>query len=136
MGGIVTWNAISHGTLHPLAIAGIYPVCNLASMYAESAFAGAIERAYDIASPSDYVAATRGFDPILIPPSKFAGIPIEMWASYSDGAVVRAQNEDPFAEAINAAGGSVAIHTSHGGHGDPSNLDASAVISFFSAHLR
>jgi acetyl esterase/lipase len=42
MGGIVTWDAISHGTLNPLAVVGIYPVCNLAAMYADSGFAPTI----------------------------------------------------------------------------------------------
>jgi hypothetical protein len=135
MGGIVSWNAISHGTVKPLAVAGIYPVCNLASMYAERALAPTIQTAYDVTSPSDYAAATRGFDPILTPPSTFAGIPIQMWASYSDRTVLRSQNEDPFANAINAAGGSVTIHTSRGDHGDPSNLDPPAIISFFSSHM-
>ncbi len=73
------------------------------------------------------------FDPILIPPSTFAGFPIVMWSSYSDQVVVRSQNEDPFANAINGTGGSVVIHRSRGEHGDPSNFDAPAVIAFFSS---
>jgi acetyl esterase/lipase len=134
MGGIVTWNAISHGTLKPLAVVGIYPVCNLAAMYRTRIFAPSIQTAYGFTISTGYLAATSGFDPTLTPPSTFVDIPIQMWASYSDKTVIRQQNEDPFARAINAAGGSVAIFNSHGDHGDASNFDALKVISFFSSH--
>jgi alpha-beta hydrolase superfamily lysophospholipase len=133
MGGIVTWNAISHGTLKPLAVVGIYPVCSLAAMYAEHQFKPTIQSAYGFASPAGYAAATEGFDPMLITPSTFADIPIQIWASYSDRVVRRSKNEDPFALAINAAGGNVTINTSPGNHGDPRNFDAPAVIAFFSS---
>ena len=135
MGGIVTWNAISHGKLKPVAVVGIYPACSLANMYAFDVFDPTIEAAFGFTDPSQYAAATQGFDPLLTPPATFADIPIAMWASYSDHSVLRSKNEDPFAKAVNAAGGSVTIHTSHGDHGDPSNLDPQAVISFFSAHM-
>ena len=133
MGGIVTWNAISHGTLKPLAVVGIYPVCNLAAMFANQVFAPSIQAAYGFTSQADYLAATSGFDPVLTPPAKFVAIPIQIWASYSDHSVVRSQNEDVFAREVNAAGGKVIIHTSQGDHGDASNFDASAVTSFFRA---
>jgi alpha-beta hydrolase superfamily lysophospholipase len=135
MGGIVAWNAISRGTLKPLAVIGIYPVCNLADMYTNNGFVPTIQSAYGFSTPSGYLAATHGFDPMIDPPSIFAGIPIQIWASYSDRLVVRSRNADPFAKAINAAGGSVTIHTTQGDHGDPSNFDAAAVISFFSSVL-
>jgi pimeloyl-ACP methyl ester carboxylesterase len=133
MGGIVTWNAISHGTLKPLAVVGIYPACNLAAMYTNSVFVPTIQTAYGFTSSEGYAAATNGFDPMLTRPSTFVRMPIQIWASNSDHVVVRSQNENPFASAINAAGGSVIIHTSQGEHGDPSNFDAPAVISFFSS---
>jgi alpha-beta hydrolase superfamily lysophospholipase len=135
MGGIVTWNAIAHGVLKPLAAVGIYPACNLANMYSRKVFAPTIQSAYGFTSTAGYSAATKGSDPMLDPPSIFADIPILIWASRSDTVVRRSQNEDPFADAINAAGGSVTINTSRGRHGDPSNFDAPAVISFFSLHL-
>jgi acetyl esterase/lipase len=134
MGGIVTWNAISHGALKPLAAVGLYPVCNLADMYTKSVFAPSIQTAYGFASPSGYPAATKGFDPMLDPPSTFADVPIQIWVSRSDRVVVLSRNEAPFAKAINAAGGSVVIHISRGDHGNPSNFDAQAVIAFFHAH--
>ena len=134
MGGIVTWNAISHGALRPLAVVGIYPACNLAAMYADKIFVPTIETAFEFSSPAGYSAATNGYDPMQVPPSTFAGFPIQIWASYSDHVVRRSQNEDPFARAINAAGGNVIINNSRGNHGDASNFDAPAVISFFSTH--
>ena len=136
MGGIVTWNAISHGTVKPLAVVGIYPVCSLANMYTKAEFVPTIQSAYGFDSPEGYSTATAGFDPLLTPPRTFTGFPILIWASYSDHTVSRSKNEDPFAAAINAAGGNVTLRTSHGGHGDPSNFDAPAVISFFSSNER
>jgi alpha-beta hydrolase superfamily lysophospholipase len=133
MGGIVTWNAIAHGSLKPLAVVGIYPACNLASMYENGILAPSIEAAYGFTTKAEYSAATKGFDPILTSPSTFIGFPMQMWASPSDHVVVRSLNEDPFAKGVNAAGGSVTIHTSRGEHGDQSNFDASVVISFFSS---
>jgi pimeloyl-ACP methyl ester carboxylesterase len=133
MGGIVTWNAISHHALRPLAVVGIYPACSLANMYTKAAFVSTIQSAYGFNSPEGYRSATAGFDPLLTPASTFASYPIQMWASYSDQTVSRAKNEDLFATAINAAGGNAIIHTSQGDHGDPSNFDARAVISFFSS---
>jgi acetyl esterase/lipase len=133
MGGIVTWNAISHGTLTPAAVVGIYPVCDLAAMYENTVFVPTIQSAFGFTSSSGYAAATEGYDPMLTPASTFTAFPIVIWASYSDHVVVRSLNEDPFASAIRAAGGSVTIHTSSGEHGDASNFNAPAVISFFSA---
>jgi len=131
MGGIVTWNAISHGALSPAAVVGIYPVCNLAAMNKNSVFLPTIQSAFGFTSQAQYPAATEGYDPLLTPASKFAGFPIVLWASHSDHVVVRSSNEDPFARAIRVAGGNITIYSSAGEHGDPSNFDAPAVISLF-----
>lgn len=136
MGGIVTWNAISLDMVKPLAVVGIYPVCSLANMYTKAVFVPTIQSAYGFDSPEGYSTATAGFDSLLTPAHTFAGFPILIWASYSDQTVSRLKNEDPFSAAINAAGGSVTLRTSHGDHGDPSNFDAPAVISFFSSNQR
>ena len=136
MGGIVMWNAIAHGTLKPQAAVGIYPVCNLAAMYAEPTFVPTIQAAYGFTSSAGYTAATSGFDPLLTLPSRFVAVPIQMWASDSDHVVRRSQNEDVFAQQINGVGGEVIIHTSFGEHGNPSNFDAPAVISFFRSHSK
>jgi pimeloyl-ACP methyl ester carboxylesterase len=132
MGGIVTWNAIAHRKLRPAAVVGIYPACSLAAMYPIGTLGYSIEAAYGFSSPGQLAIATEGYDPILDPPSDFAGFPIVMWASYADKVVARSANEDPFAAAINAAGGKVMIHTSRGNHGDSSNFDPGSVIKFFS----
>ena len=136
MGGIVTWNAIAHGTLSALAVVGVYPVCNLSNMYAGGTgpFYLSIQSAYDFLSPSGYAAATAGSDPMLDPASQFTAFPILMWASYSDNTVVRSYNEDPFAAQVNAVGGNAIINTSTGNHGDASNFDPQAVLEFFEAH--
>ena len=136
MGGIVTWNAISHGTLSPLAVVGIYPACNLSNMYAGGTgpFYLAIQNDYDFSSPSGYPAATAGYDPMLAPASEFTAFPILMWASYFDTSVLRSENEYPFAVRVNAAGGNAMIILSSGNHGDASNFNPRAVLEFFEAH--
>ena len=133
MGGMVTWNAISHGTLQPLAVVGIYPACNLADMYTNLVFMPIIQSDYGFDSSQGYSTATAGFDPLLAPPDQFTSFPILMWSSYGDTVVVRSRNEDPFAAAINAAGGQVTIRSSVGDHGDLSNFDVDAVLMFFSS---
>ena len=136
MGGIVTWNAIAHGALSPLAVVGLFPACSLSNMFAGGTgpFYSDIQTAYDFSSPSGYAAATDGYDPMLAPASEFTAFPILMWASYLDGTVVRSQNEDPFAARVNAAGGTAIILRSRGGHGDVSNFYPQAVLRFFHAH--
>jgi acetyl esterase/lipase len=136
MGGMVTWNAITHGALAPRAVVGIYPACNLSAMYGAGfgLFVSDIQTDYGFSIPSGYAAATAGYDPMLAPVSKFTGIPILMWASYADTTILRSQNEDPFAAAINAAGGNVVVNTSTGNHGDVSNFNPQAVVDFFAAH--
>jgi len=133
MGGIVTWNAISHDALSPRAVVGIYPACDLANMYGHGVgpFYLDIQSDYGFSSLAGYPAATAGYDPMFAPASDFTSFPIVMWASYSDTSVVRSQNEDPFAARVNAAGGHVVINTSSGNHGDMSNFDPQAVLDFF-----
>lgn len=133
MGGIVTWNAISHKALSPRAVVGIFPACSLSNMYDDGTgpFYLTIQNVYGFSRPSSYATATAGYDPMLAPPSDFASFPILMWASYSDTVVVRSQNEDPFAAQVNQAGGNVVINTSIGNHGDVSNFDPKAVLDFF-----
>ncbi|MGC2477915.1 MAG: hypothetical protein WA485_26490 [Candidatus Sulfotelmatobacter sp.] len=133
MGGIVTWNAISHNALAPRAVVGIYPACNLSNMYDNGAgpFYLPIQSDYGFSNSTGYAAATAGYDPILSPASDFISFPILMWASYSDTLVLRSQNEDPFAARVNAAGGNVVINTSIGNHGDISNFDREGVLDFF-----
>jgi len=136
MGGIVTWNAVAHGTLSPLAVAGIYPACSLFNMYAGGAgpFSDDIQNDYEFSSPSGYAPATAGYDPMFAPAKDFTAFPILMWASYSDRSVVRSQNEDPFTVRVNAAGGNAIIVPTSGNHGDASNFNPKAVVAFFDAH--
>jgi len=133
MGGIVTWNAISHNTLSPRAVVGIYPACSLSNMYGDGVGPVSldIQNDYGFSNPSGYAAATAGYDPMMAPALDFTSFPVLMWASHSDTSVVRSKNEDPFAARVNAAGGYVVINTSHGNHGDMSNFDPQAVLDFF-----
>ncbi len=136
MGGLVTWNSIIHGKLHPRAVWGTYPICNLAAVYADTTnptLQAAITSSFGINGGNPYATATAGYDPMLSI-SSFLSFPIIITSSYADVTVYRATNADPFAAAVNAAGGNATVLTSTGVHGDSSNFTpavVSAIIKFF-----
>ncbi len=136
MGGIIALNSIAHGTLRPQAIVGIYPVYSLSSMYAAGAgtFAREIQAAYGFRGPSSYAAATSAYDPALVPASTFASIPMWISCSSGDTAVNCAANGQALVNAVNEAGGSATYNPATGNHGDISNFDTAAVVSFFESH--
>jgi hypothetical protein len=139
MGGFVTWNAIAHGTLSPIAVVGIYPACNLSNMYA-----GECRR--DRTGLSGHPERLRFFES-----QRLCGC--DCWVRSHVGSGVKVHcvsdphvgvlfgyfrgatdNEDPFAARVNAAGGNAIINTSTGNHGDASNFDPQAVLEFFESH--
>lgn len=136
MGGLVSLNSVFHGTLTPRAVVGLYPVFSLASLYdnGSGTYASQIQTAYNFSSPSGYAAATAGYDPALDPIGTFVNIPFDIWCSSSDTVVSCANNGQALVNAINAAGGSATYNASSGNHGDPSNFDPAAVVSFFNAN--
>lgn len=134
MGGVVTLNTILHGAVTPKAMVGIYPVCNLQAMYAEDHFVPSIQAAYGFSGAGNLSAATISFDPVhsesLMPLTAF---PILIWASYGDTVVDRSQNTDVLTQLVNALGGNVTVRSTTGDHGDPSNFQPDAVVSFFNS---
>jgi hypothetical protein len=133
MGGFTMLNAIAAGVMHPKAAVGWSLNTNLAWAYAYGA-GPVIAADYEITQSNSYQLATAGYDPMLDEAKTFAAVPFELWSSYADEVVPRAENTDPFAGLVNAAGGHVTVKTSTGGHLDESTFRAGAVVDFFNKH--
>lgn len=105
------------------AWAGIYPVCDLASVYRLGTYAREIRAAY---GPGLSAALHRS-------PRFDRGVPVILWASRSDTVVPKTSNADWCARAARQAGGQVREITTTGDHGDPSNFQAQRLVRFFDA---
>ena len=133
MGGFTMLNAIATGAMHPKAAVGWSLNTNLAWAYAYGAGL-VIDQDYDINASNSYTLATAGYDPMLDAAKVFADVPFDLWSSYGDEVALRADNTDPFAALVNAAGGDVTVNNSTGGHLDESNFHPGAVVEFFNKH--
>lgn len=133
MGGLTMLNAIAAGVVHPKAAVGWSINTNLGWAYAYSA-GPVIAADYDITESNSYGVATAGYDPILDGGKTFAAVPFDLWSSYEDTVVPRAENTDLFASLVNGAGGQVKVNTSTGQHLDESNFHSGAVVDFFNKH--
>jgi hypothetical protein len=100
---------------------GIYPVTNLADMYA-GAFKTDIKTAYGIVNDSEYAAKTVGCDPMLLSSSLLAGRKMELVASAGDTTVSKTNNTDAFNTSFGAFA-SIRVITATGDHGDTSHFN-------------
>lgn len=102
---------------------GVYPVCNLASMFGNNAgaFAVPIRAAYGIAADgSDYATKTSGHDPALLAASAFNGRRMQFSASSDDNTVDRTTNADQMATLVSGhALENTVLSKTNGGHGAP-----------------
>lgn len=101
------------------AWAGIYPVCDLRSVYRLGVYREVIDAAYDSA-PRRVVAI----------PDRLR-IRFILWASPQDTQVPKTQNADVCARRFRTAGAHVTEISTTGDHGDPSNFDAAQIVKFF-----
>lgn len=124
MGGLATLRAMRR--IHPVAWAGIYPACNLASLWR---FRARIARAYRL--PWWRVIGLGRMSPIR--PRGVAGMSMIFWASPHDTIVPKALNTDLCAAAARRHGAHVTVVTTRGDHGDPSNLHPRRLAAFFDA---
>ena len=134
MGGLTVLNAIPAGVIQPKAVVGWCINTDLGWDYAFGGAAVPIRVDYNISASAPYAEATAGYDPMLQGGGVYAATPFALWGSYADTVVSRSANTDRFADMVNAAGGSVVVHTSSGEHLDSSNFDPTAVVAFFGAH--
>lgn len=121
MGGLAGWQLTDLPKLR--AWAGIYPVCNLASVYRLRTYAAQIRKAF-----GEHLADAlrRLSHPVFKRP-----LPVILWASPRDRVVPKSQNADECAAAARAAGGAVREIATSGDHGDRSNFDATTLVAFF-----
>ncbi len=133
-GGLTALNAVAAGAVHPRAMVGWCVNTSLSWAYLSGNADRLIDKAYDISDQLSYAAATSGHDPLLNAGSVFSRVPTELWSSYDDGVVRRAENTDAFAALVNASTGSVVVHTSSGNHNDQSNFHGDRVVAFFNQH--
>ena len=111
------------------AWAGIFPACDLASVYALGLYRGQIRAAYDRTGRrlGDAIARRSPID--------FAGrvqrLPMRFWASPADRVIPKHENTDACAALARRGGARVEVTTTTGDHGDPSNYDAAGVLALF-----
>jgi hypothetical protein len=120
--------------LRPAAWAGIYPVCDLVSVYRYShspTLRRSIRLAYGARTLSEVVRLARGRSPAV--PRNVARLPMIFWASPGDTTVPKRLNADRCAEAARARGAQVTVVSTHGDHGDGSNFDPARLVRFFDA---
>lgn len=138
MGGLVGLTGIAQDIWPNLAAwAGVYPVTNLADMYADATFTGQINTAYGItgSSPNTYAEKTSGYDPNLRSGADFAGVPMRMYASASDTTVDKTNNADAFRTLVLAHVPEVTVVVCSGDHGDLSHWQSSDLLTFYSDAL-
>ena len=111
------------------AWAGIFPACDLRSVYAVGLYPGQIRRAYHRAAKGTVDAALRGRSPTAVEPPP--GLPMRFWASPEDRVIPKRQNTDACAALARRAGARVRVTTTRGDHGDPSNYDPAGVVELF-----
>jgi hypothetical protein len=123
--------------LRPVAWAGIYPACNLRSMYERTAadiasittqpsFQAEIRTAYG----PDLTHALDSESPLTVP-SDVKGMRMIFWASPQDTVVPMAANTDLCAAEARRRGADVTVVTTTGNHGDPSNFQPAQLLAAF-----
>lgn len=135
MGGLVTLSALANRTVPGIAgWVGVEPVVSLAGMYNHATVAEyrtTISNAYGIAADgSNYAAKTSGYDPALRKASDFRGVPMLMFASPADTAVVKTQNSDVLQAKVQPLQPDVTVVQATGGHVDPSHFQPDVVVAF------
>jgi pimeloyl-ACP methyl ester carboxylesterase len=122
MGGLAAARLVADRRIEGLrAYAGIYPLCDLSSVYAD--FADSVDEAY---GPGVEEALAR-----LSPVPLDGDVPVLFWASVEDTTVDKVRNADVCAAQVLDDGGRAVVVETEGDHLDPSNFDLEAMLSFF-----
>jgi poly(3-hydroxybutyrate) depolymerase len=120
MGGIGGIELIDK--LHPVAWAGIFPVCNLASIWNHEE-APEIEAVWGPGEPPKSVSPATAKD--------VKNLPVLMFASPEDTTVPIEQNARTCQRWMNKRGAHAKLVETVGEHGDPSNFQPSRLTQFF-----
>jgi pimeloyl-ACP methyl ester carboxylesterase len=111
------------------AWAGIFPACDLASVYAVGLYPGQIRSAYGVRHGASVRDAIRDRSPVAVDPPP--GLPMRFWASPDDRVIPKRANTDVCAALARRAGADVEVTTTRGDHGDASNYDAAGILRLF-----
>jgi pimeloyl-ACP methyl ester carboxylesterase len=129
MGGFNGLQLLEHGPVK--AWAGIFPACDLRSVYDVGIYPGQIRRAYHLPAKGPIAAALRRRSPNAVRPPP--GLPMRFWASPEDRVIPKRANTDVCAALARRAGARVQVTVTRGDHGDPSNYDADGVLKLFAS---
>jgi hypothetical protein len=122
MGGIGGVELIDR--LHPVAWAGIFPVCNARSLWSSNSQERVeIEAVWGPGPPPARISPVKAKD--------VKGLPVMMFASPEDTDVPIAQNAEQCAGWMGNRGARVTLIETTGEHGDPSNFQPNRLASFF-----
>jgi hypothetical protein len=109
--------------LHPVAWAGIFPVCNLTNLW-EHEESGLIEAVWGPGAPPKKLSPVTAKD--------VKGLPVLMFGSPEDTTVPLEENERECQRWMTKGGAHVKIVETVGEHGDPSNFQPTRLANFFS----
>lgn len=122
MGGLAAARLVHERRIGELrAYAGIYPLCDLSSVYDD--FRESVDGAYGPAVPE----ALDRLSPVALD----GAVPVLFWASPEDVTVDKERNADVCAAQVVADGGSAVVVETDGRHLDASNFRLDALLRFF-----
>ena len=112
------------------AWAGIFPACDLRSVYDLGLYPEQIRTAYDRTGRRLGDAMARRSPVDFDPPD---GLPMRFWASPGDRVIPKRENTDRCAALARERGARVEVTTTTGDHGDLSNYDPEGVLRLFAS---
>lgn len=127
MGGFNALQLLEHADVS--AWAGIFPACDLQSVFDLDLYRGQIRTAYDRATEQSLRDAMRRRSPVDFDPPD--GLPMRFWASPGDRVIPKRENTDACAALARRGGARVEVTTTEGDHGHPSNYGAEGVLRLF-----
>ncbi|HEV2058155.1 MAG TPA: hypothetical protein VGR11_02280 [Solirubrobacteraceae bacterium] len=111
------------------AWAGIFPACDLRSVFDLGLYRDQIRTAYDRSTEQSLREAMRRRSPVDFDPPD--GLPMRFWASPGDRIIPKRENTDACAALARRHGARVEVTTTEGDHGHISNYDAEGVLRLF-----
>lgn len=127
MGGLDGFQVL--GRVAVKAWAGIFPACDLGSVWDVGLYRGQIRAAYGLGARASPRRALRGRSPVAIDPPQ--GLPMRFWASPGDRVIPTRPNTAACAAIARRRGARVEVTTTRGDHGHISNYDPAGVLALF-----
>lgn len=127
MGGLDGFQLL--GRIPVKAWAGIFPACDLASVWDVGLYRGQIRAAYGLAADASPSRVLRSRSPVAFDPPD--DLPMRFWASPGDRVIPTRENTEACAALARRRGARVEVTTTRGDHGDPTNYDPAGVLALF-----